>query len=166
MKKFILCLIIIFIGQVSFAQSQELTQVFFIRHAEKVKTDATDKNPELNKIGKERAKSWKNIFDELKIDAIYSTDYHRTLQTVAPIAKSKKLTVQKYHPNNLDVDQFLNDTKGKAILIVGHSNTIPGFTNKLIGDGKYLNIDETDNDNLYLVTIEGDLIEHVMIDVE
>ena len=165
MKKYLIAILLFSITVTAFSQ-KEKTTYYLIRHAKKVKTDATDKNPELNKIGKERAKSWKNIFDELKIDAIYSTDYHRTLQTVAPIAKSKKLTVQKYHPNNLDVDQFLNDTKGKAILIVGHSNTIPGFTNKLIGDGKYLNIDETDNDNLYLVTIEGDIIEHVMIDVE
>ncbi|MBJ2175584.1 histidine phosphatase family protein [Aureibaculum sp. A20] len=165
MKKYLIAILLFSITVTAFSQ-KEKTTYYLIRHAEKVKTDATDKNPELNKIGKERAKSWKNIFDELKIDAIYSTDYNRTLQTVAPIAKSKKLTVQKYHPNNLDVEQFLKDTKGKAILIVGHSNTIPGFANKLIGDGEYLNIDETDNDNLYLVTIEGDTIEHVMVDVE
>ncbi|WP_117880326.1 SixA phosphatase family protein [Aureibaculum luteum] len=165
MKKYLIAILLFSITVTAFSQ-KEKTTYYLIRHAEKVKTDTTDKNPELNKIGKERAKSWKNIFDELKIDAIYSTDYNRTLQTVAPIAKSKKLTVQNYHPNNLDVDQFLKDTKGKAILIVGHSNTIPSFANKLVGNGEYLNIDETDNDNLYLVTIEGDIIEHVMIDVE
>lgn len=150
----------------AYSQQQVKTTYYLIRHSEKDSSDKNNKNPELSKKGKERAKKWSNIFDELKLDAIYSTDYNRTLQTAAVTAKNKKLTIKKYHPRNLNLNSFLNETKGKSILIVGHSNTIPSLTNKLIGNGKYLNMDEDDYDNLYLVTIQGDLIEHVMIDVE
>ncbi|MDY7395086.1 phosphoglycerate mutase family protein [Aureibaculum sp. 2210JD6-5] len=166
MKKYLIFVLLFSLTFTAFSQAKEKTTYYLIRHAEKDRSDTTDKNPELNKKGKERAKKWNTIFKELKVDAIYSTDYNRTLQTVAPIAKSKKLTVKKYHPTNMDMMSFLNETKGKSILIVGHSNTVPSFANKLIGNGKYLNMDDTDNDNLYLVTIEGDLIEHVVIDVE
>ncbi|MET2984141.1 SixA phosphatase family protein [Aureibaculum conchae] len=166
MKKFLFAILLFSLTFTAFSQQKEKTTYYLIRHAEKERVDKTDKNPELNKKGKARAKKWSRIFDELKIDAIYSTDYNRTLQTAAPTAKSKKLEVKKYHPINIDMDSFLKETKGKSVLIVGHSNTVPSFANKLIGNGKYLNIDDTDNDNLYLVTIEGDLIEHVVIDVE
>jgi len=165
MKKYFI-VALLFSMTISAYSQQEKTTYYLIRHAEKDRSDKTNKNPELIKKGKERAKKWSKIFEELKIDAIYSTDYNRTLQTAAPTAKSKKISVQKYHPMNIDMEAFIKETKGKSILIVGHSNTIPSFANKLIGNGKYLNIDDNDNDNLYLVTIEGDLIEHVQIDVE
>lgn len=166
MKKYLIVALLFLMTISAFSQQEEKTTYYLIRHAEKDRSDKTDKNPELTKKGKDRAKKWSKIFDELKIDAIYSTDYNRTLQTAAPTAKSKKMPVQKYHPTNIDMKVFIKKTKGKSVLIVGHSNTIPSFTNKLIGNGKYLNIDDTDNDNLYLVTIVGDLIEHVVIDVE
>ena len=166
MKKYIICLIMFSFAATAFSQQQEKTTYYLIRHAEKDRTNIANKNPELSKKGKERAKKWSKIFDELKIDVIYSTNYKRTLQTAATTAKNKKLKVKKYHPNTIDMASFLKETKGKSVLIVGHSNTVPNFTNKLIGNGQYLNMDDDDNDNLYLVTIEGDLIEHVMIDVE
>lgn len=166
MKKYIIVVLLFSMTITAFSQKEEKTTYYLIRHAEKDRSDKTDKNPELIKKGKDRAKKWSKLFEELQLDAIYSTDYNRTLQTAAPTAKSKKLSVQKYHPSNIDMQAFLKETKGKSVLIVGHSNTVPSFTNKLIGNGKYLNIDDNDNDNLYLVTIEGDLIEHVQIDVE
>jgi len=166
MKKYLIIALLFSVTLTAYSQQKEKTTYYLIRHAEKDRSDSTNKNPELSKKGKDRAKKWSKLFTELNIDAIYSTDYNRTLQTAAVTAKTKKLTVQKYHPNNINMAAFLSETKGKSVLIVGHSNTVPSFTNKLIGNGPYLNIDDDDNDNLYLVTIEGDKVEHVVIDVE
>ena len=52
--------------------------------------------------------------------------------------------------------QFMKKTKGKTVLIVGHSNTTPMFTNGLLGEKKYDMIADDNNSNLYIVTISDD----------
>ena len=37
--------------------------------------------------------------------------------------------------------------------MVGHSNTIPTFTNKILNKNLYNNIDDNNNSNLYVVNI-------------
>ena len=37
---------------------EETTTYYLIRHAEKVRTDATNRNPDLNEAGKKRAANW------------------------------------------------------------------------------------------------------------
>ncbi len=85
MKKYLL-IVAFFVLQVSFGQNSTTTY-YFIRHAEKVDNS---KNPDLSEIGIERAKLWNEIFSEINIDAIYSTDFKRTLQTVTPTATNKQ----------------------------------------------------------------------------
>ena len=51
---------------------------------------------------------------------------------------------------------FVQETKGKSVLVVGHSNTTPVFVNSIIGVKKYNNMDDNDNASLYIVTIIGD----------
>ena len=51
---------------------------------------------------------------------------------------------------------FQVNTKGKTVLVVGHSNTTPVFANKILGEKKYENMDDNDNSSLYIVTISGD----------
>jgi broad specificity phosphatase PhoE len=51
---------------------------------------------------------------------------------------------------------FQTATKGKTVLVVGHSNTTPAFVNKILGENKYEDINDNDNASLYIVTIAGD----------
>ena len=51
---------------------------------------------------------------------------------------------------------FRSETKGKTVLVVGHSNTTPVFANKILGEKKYENMDDNDNASLFIVTISGD----------
>lgn len=140
----------------------ETTIYYFIRHAEKVKNTNT-KDPELLPKGLERAEQWANTFKQVPLDAVYSTDYKRTVSTALPTANSKGLPITKYHPTKIDYDTFLNDTKGKNVLIVGHSNTIPGFVNQIIGKEKYDDISHDNNANLYIVTIaNGNITDMVL----
>ncbi len=131
--------------------SQEVSTYYLIRHAEKVITD--DRNPELTEEGMRRAKDWSDIFKDIHFDAVYSTDYIRTIETAKPTAESQGLEIKKYHPTKIDFEKFLKDTKGKTVLIVGHSNTTPTITNKLIGTKKYEFIEDDVFGDLYIVEI-------------
>ena len=70
--------------------SQDCSEFFLIRHAEKDRTDPKNKNPNLNEKGKLRALKWVEVFKNLEFDKIYSTNYYRTLETVMPISKKIK----------------------------------------------------------------------------
>ncbi len=45
----------------------DCSNYYLIRHAEKVRLNPEDKDPELNEAGKERALVWKEYFNELEI---------------------------------------------------------------------------------------------------
>jgi broad specificity phosphatase PhoE len=135
--------------------TEETTTYYLIRHAEKVRTDATNRNPNLNETGKERATNWGTYFKNIDLDAVYTTDYNRTQQTASPTAKNKNLPIQKYDPRKMYTEDFAVATKGKTVLIVGHSNTTPVFVNKILGEEKYENMNDTDNASVYIVMITG-----------
>lgn len=131
---------------------QETTVYYLIRHAEKDRK-TLGQDPGLTEIGIERAANWANIFNSINFDQIYSTDYKRTQQTAFPTAAKKGLKIQSYDPDNLYADSFKRRTKGKSVLIVGHSNTTPTFVNTIIGKQKYDQIDDKDNGKLFKVTL-------------
>ncbi len=127
------------------------TTYYLIRHAEKDRTTADD--PGLTAKGNERATFWATHFNEIPLDAVYSTDYNRTKQTATPTAKSKSLSVQLYYTDNLYDNQFQEATKGKTVLVVGHSNTTPAFVNTILGETRYQSISDTENGMLYKVVV-------------
>lgn len=157
MKNYFLFLLLVV--QLSFAQ-HKTTTIYFIRHAEKVDSS---KNPDLSSVGLERAAHWGKIFSETTFDAIYSTDFKRTQQTATPTAENKKLDITLYDAKSLDFDKFKTDNLGKTILVVGHSNTTPDFVNKLINQNVYAAIEDTTFGNLYIVTLNGDLVTHLLL---
>ena len=133
----------------------ETTKYFLIRHAEKDRTDAAERDPILTEIGFQRAKLWAHYFDSIPLNKIYSTNYARTLQTVEVLSKRLEESIILYEPETLLDSTFLYSTKGQHILICGHSNTTPMLVNKLIGHETYPEMDDSDNSSLYVVTIEG-----------
>ncbi|MFK8060978.1 MAG: histidine phosphatase family protein [Polaribacter sp.] len=155
MKKYFFFFIFAF-SLLSSCASDETTTYYLIRHAEKDRTDKTNKNPNLNDKGQERAKKWAAYFKNINFDAVYSTKYNRTMQTAKPTAESHSLEILNYNPRKMYDSIFQIDTKGKTILVVGHSNTTPVFANKILGEKKYENMDDHDNASLYIVTVSGD----------
>ena len=151
MKKLVLIFSLLFISLASY--SQEVTTYYFIRHAEKLRVDKTDINPNLNYDGFKRAEAWRDVFSNIPFDAIYSTDYNRTKLTAKPTADSKNLSLHLYNPSDLYSKAFQNNTKGKTVLIVGHSNTTNVFANKVLGVERYDEINDNNNSNLYIVTV-------------
>ncbi|MDB4752356.1 nuclear transport factor 2 family protein [Winogradskyella sp.] len=157
---------VIWEGPYEKAITQKTSTYYLIRHAEKDQSDKSNRNPHLTEKGIERAKNWSNILKDVKFNAVYSTDYHRTKETATPTASANNLELKFYDPRNMNIENFKKDTNGKTVLIVGHSNTTPIFTNGLIGEKKYKMIDESNNANLYIVTISKDSKTSTLLKVD
>lgn len=158
MKRF---LILIFLsalflncGESKSTKDADTTIFYLIRHAEKDRSDKTNRDPNLKLEGMKRAEGWAKHFEDIALDAVYSTEYNRTKQTATPTAKSKRLNIEFYNPGKIDGDAFLANNKGKSVLVVGHSNTTPMFANALLGEKKYENMSDNDNASLFVVTVD------------
>jgi broad specificity phosphatase PhoE len=118
-------------------------QIFLLRHSEK----ASGSDPSLTDKGKLRANNIAKQLLSAKPAQLFSTDYNRTQQTIAPLAKATSLKVQSYNPRELV--QFAGELKllnGVAV-VVGHSNTTPQLVKLL--SGHRVNIEEDEYDKLY-----------------
>jgi 2,3-bisphosphoglycerate-dependent phosphoglycerate mutase len=135
---------------------QETTTYFFIRHAEKDESDLQDKDPKLSAAGLERALSWVAYFEDVQFDMIYSTNFNRTSTTASKIADSQNKEVEFYDPKKLNDPDFQKKTKGKTVLVVGHSNTNPAFVNLILKENKYQALDEKEYGSVYMVTVSPD----------
>ncbi len=145
--------------------SQDCTEIYLIRHAEKDRSDIKNRNPELNDLGKKRALKWVQVFKNIELDKIYSTNYNRTIQTVTPISEENNIDISIYSPSKINYKNFISNNFGSKVLVVGHSNTIPFFVNGLINKEFYQQIDDLNNSNLYVVTICGNNISHKLLHI-
>ena len=154
----LIALAMIIVGSISCKKDTKnvepiVSTFYFIRHAEKDRTDPENPDPELNQDGLNRAIRWAEIFDPIPMDVIYSTNYERTSMTAAPTSVKKNIDVKYYDPNEVDIEEFKLINEGKNVLIVGHSNTTPEFVNKMIGFEKYDDMDDSDNSSLFIVRV-------------
>ena len=140
-------------GKINVAEKENISVYYFIRHAEKDRSDPTNKNPSLTIQGLERANKWAIFFKDKNIAAVYSTNYIRTQQTALPIAKEQNIEIINYTTKELISEKFIANNKGKNIVIVGHSNTTPELVNILLGEKKYEDIADSENNNLFVVTL-------------
>ena len=141
-------------GKTYVSEKENTSVYYFIRHAEKDRSDSTNKNPSLTLQGLERANKWALFFKDKNIAAVYSTNYKRTQQTALPIAKEQNLEIISYTAKELISEKFIADNKGKNIVIVGHSNTTPELVNSLLGEKKYEDIADRENNNVFIVTLK------------
>ena len=134
---------------------RNITKVIIVRHAEKA--DDGTKDPPLTAAGKERASKLNQILVDFTIDAVYATPFKRTQETLAVIAESRKLAVKTYQANDVNFTKdVLQENLGKTIVVAGHSNSSPALVNKLIGQEKYMALDESVYTKLWVLTfVEG-----------
>ena len=145
------------IGLAWFFELQATTTVIFVRHAEKATAPADD--PGLSAAGKQRAAELaRQLVDAdvvAGVDAIYATPYRRTEETAQPVATALGLPITSYEAANTEsiMDEIVRTHKGKIILVVGHSNTVPEMIGNMGASKKVPGIDENEYDNLYVVSI-------------
>ncbi|MFS4491499.1 SixA phosphatase family protein [Maribacter sp. 2308TA10-17] len=128
-----------------------ISTFYFIRHAEKDRSNPENADPELTQRGMGRAMHWAEILRDVELDAIYSTDYNRTSMTAAPISVKQDVDVEYYDLRILDIEQFKADNLNRTVLVVGHSNTTPDFVNSIMGEDKYSSMSDDDNGSLFIV---------------
>lgn len=124
---------------------------YFIRHAEKDRSDPENVDPELTQKGLGRAMHWAEILRDIPLDAVYTTDFDRTSMTAAPTSVKNDITVEYYDPEMINIEQFKADNLGKNVLIVGHSDSTPKLVNQMIGEEKYYPMEDVDNGSLFIV---------------
>ncbi|MGY5850246.1 SixA phosphatase family protein [Salegentibacter sp. F14] len=134
-------------------KASQVTTYYFIRHAEKDTLNPQNDDPELTQAGRARARQWAEVFKAVDFDLIFSSNYQRTLNTARPIAESQDKKIEFFNTEKLNDKDFQQKTKGKTVLVVGHSNLNPEFVNYIIGQNKYEDIDEMEYGSLFIVVI-------------
>jgi len=140
-----------------FFESQATTTIIFVRHAEKALTPADD--PGLTDAGRRRvAELARQLYRAdvvAGVDAIYSTPFRRTQETAQAVADVLNLPVNIYDPadNEAVLATILKDYKGKIILVVAHSDTVPTLIADLGASKKVPAIAENEYDNIYIISI-------------
>lgn len=124
--------------------------IFIVRHGERA--DSSN-DSDLSVAGRARAEALAKMLSDAKITAIYATEFKRTQQTAAPLAKALGITVTTVQLKDKDaLVAKLRALNGNA-LVVGHGNTIPDLV-KALGISEPINIGENDYDNLFEIVLE------------
>ena len=145
------------VGLAWFFESQATTTIIFVRHAEQTSHD--DADPSLSDAGKRRvAELTRQLADAdvvAGIDAIYSTSYKRSTETVQPLADRLDLPINIYDAADTEavLETILKTHKGEIIVVVGHSNTVPVLIANLGASKNVPTIARGEFDNIYIISI-------------
>lgn len=133
--------------------------VFVVRHAERA--DGTSggsvmmaSDPELSDAGRARADALAALLRDAGITAIFATEFKRTQQTAAPLARALKIDPTLVSSRDTGkLAELVRQSKG-AVLVVGHSNTVPEILAAL-GAKTPVTIGDSEFDNLFVVSPGG-----------
>lgn len=125
--------------------------IVLVRHAEKASEPKDD--PPLIAAGRRRAQAlvWK--LEASGVTGIFSTDFRRTRDTVAPLAAELALEIHEISGRDpaADAAEILAEG-GRLSVVAGHSNTL-GPLVEALGAPRPEPIDESDYDRFYVVTV-------------
>jgi broad specificity phosphatase PhoE len=128
--------------------------IFVVRHAEKAKAGGND--PELSPAGHERANALARILKDSQITAIFVTEFKRTQETAAPIAKDTHVAPTIVPSTDIaGLAVKLRALSGNA-LVVGHTNTIPDLI-KALGIATSIHIPDTEYTEIFVVSLSDPL---------
>ena len=118
------------------------TTAYLVRHTEKQE----GRNPSLLASGAERARDLAHVFAAAGVTHVFTTDYLRTRETAAPLAKLMGVEVQVYDGFKLPelVDDLHELPEGSVAVVVGHSNTTPQLYT-MLGAGHAKALDDKGN---------------------
>ena len=151
-KHLLFCLVIIGTTSTVHAQTEDIFTIYLVRHSEKDHTSQNQSDLPLSQCGQQRSEVLSIFLSDIQLEAIYSTNYTRTLTTAQPTAIAKDLEIQTYDASDLaSLAQNLLSRKQNA-LVVGHSNTTGYLAGILIGEeGEDISLDIYDR--IYQVVV-------------
>ncbi|WP_454804122.1 phosphoglycerate mutase family protein [Mucilaginibacter phyllosphaerae] len=140
----------------NFSALAQKTNIYIVRHAEKVVSIPKIDDPVLNPAGTKRAKALAKELKSEHIKAIYVTKYKRTGLTARPLAYKTKILPRVYVDTALNVfaKTIIKNFKGENVLIVGHANTVMKLLEAFGAETPFAQLDEDDYDMLFKVTIK------------
>ncbi|MEZ6243999.1 MAG: phosphoglycerate mutase family protein [Phycisphaerales bacterium] len=138
------------------------TTYILVRHAEKV--DDGTQDPGLTEAGRARGERLASMLRSMGVVGVYTSGYERTRATGAPIAAMAGVPVQTYDPRDPtgSIEEIRKAHEGGAVVIVGHSNTIPDLVRRLGGDCEARTLAEDAYDDVFVVTVleDGRVLTH------
>jgi broad specificity phosphatase PhoE len=150
----IFCLAIFAANIPATAQTDEIFTIYLVRHSEKDMSSADHSDLPLSTCGEERSEALSNFLSDVPLDAIYSTEYTRTVNTALPTATAKGLEIQSYTAQGLPALALSLLEKKENALVVGHSNTT-GYLAGLLTDEEGEDISLEIYDRIYKVVVSG-----------
>jgi broad specificity phosphatase PhoE len=134
--------------------------VILVRHADLADAGGLDaKAVPLSSAGQARAEQLAKMLERSGVTAVYATDFLRTRATGEPTAKLLKHEVSVVSQDNPQdfVARLRKEHGGDVVLIVGHTDTVPGII-KALGVADEVKIDKTDFGNVFIVTPKADSV--------
>jgi phosphohistidine phosphatase SixA len=133
------------------------TFVVFARHGEKACAPSSD--PSLSQAGRKRANDLANVLRDAMVNTIITTEFRRTYETAIPLTKLFKLEpiVVRAADNPSHASQVVDAihlNKGNAVVVIGHSNTIPEIISRL-GGPNIESIPESAYSNLFILSADS-----------
>lgn len=156
MRIYFYWIVFIVVGMTSCSRMAVPTQIIVVRHADRTPGD------DLTSAGLLRAEELKRVLVNTKIDSVFSTNFTRTKKTVQPLADAKNLPVVLYDNNAGLIERVLKLSKGKTVLVAGHSNTVPQLVTACGCTAPYENIPDTQFDNLFIIVLQKEKINGSM----
>ena len=121
-------------GPAGVPAADEPVVVVLVRHAEKAQDDPRD--PNLSEAGHRRAQAVAAMFGPAGVTHLFSSEYRRTRQTLAPMAEESGLEVKVIpaEDGEAQVAALRELPPGSVAIVAGHSNTVPALVRGLGGD--------------------------------
>ena len=147
------------LGLAWFFESQATTTIIFVRNADTETTAAADGDPPLSSLGHRRAELLADVIEDIDViagvDAIYASEFRRTKQTAAPIARRLDVEVLIADPYRVEefMAEVLREHKGEIVLVVTHGDILAPLVEELHGSKNIPPMDDVGDDNIYIVTI-------------
>mgnify|MGYP000047050002 FL=1 len=157
---FLWAIVLLVITPLGATGQEEAVVVYLVRHSERAE-DGTD-DPQISEAGWARSRLLAEMLRDAGLTHIHSTDYKRTLSTGEPTAEATGLAIDSYDASDLTAVAALIATTPGRHLVLGHSNTTPGFVEALGGEAG-TPIDEMEYDRLYIVTLFRGNVSSVLL---
>ena len=138
--------------------------MILVRHAEKT---AGGPDPSLSPAGQDRAAALAHVLGNVRIDALYASQFRRTRLTLQPLSDRTRVAIETDEISG-GVDSWaaafaarlLEQHRGQTVVVAGHSNTVPVLA-RVLGATDVPDLDESDYDDLFWIIRNAGHVEFV-----
>lgn len=151
--------VLVCLGLAWFFELQATTTIIFVRNADIDTASVESNDAPLSSLGHRRAELLADMLQDIDViagvDAIYASEFRRTQQTAAPIARRLDLDVRIADPYRVEefMASVLREHKGEIVLVVTHGDILAPLVEELHGSKNLPPMDGVGDDNIYIVSI-------------